>query len=158
MPHLGGKRYIDDVIWTVKKDQVDVLFNHINQMDVHIKFTMESPDSEGGIPFLDTKCSPNSNNTIYTTVYRKPTYRDRNLDWNSNHSRSAKRSVIQALTHRARMVCSIPELLPKEMDYLHMVLRRNNYSDWFLKKSNTRPQVDQPTIQETPKEVFISVP
>ena len=51
------------------------------------------------------------------------------------------------------------ELLAKEMDYLYRVLCGNNYPDWFLKKRpNTRPQVDQPTIQETPKEVFISIP
>ena len=127
------KRYVDDVFWIVKKDQVDILFNHINQMDAHIKFTKEPPDSEGSIPFLDTKCSPNSNNTIYTTVYRKPTHTDRYLDWNSNHPSSVKRSVIQALTHRARIVCSTPELIAKEMDYLHRVLHRNNYPDCLLK-------------------------
>ena len=66
-------------------------------------------------------CSPNSSNTIYTTLYRKPTHKDRYLDWNSNCPTSAKRSVIQALTHRAGMVCSILELLAKEMDYLHRV-------------------------------------
>ena len=40
------KRYVDDVICIVKRDQVDIMFNHINQMDAHIKFTMECPDSE----------------------------------------------------------------------------------------------------------------
>ena len=69
-------------------------------MDAHIKFTMEPSDSEGGIPFLDTKSSPNINNTIYTTVYRKLKHKDRYLDWNSNHPTSAKRSVIQALAHK----------------------------------------------------------
>ena len=87
----------------------------------------------------------NFNNTILTTVDRKPAHTDIYLDWNSNHPRSAKRSVIQALTHRAKMVCSTAELLAKEMDYLHRVLCRNKYPDWFLKKPNTRPQVDQST-------------
>ena len=53
--------YVDDVMYITKKDQMDIPFNHINQIDDHIKFTMESPDSEGSIPSLDTKCSPNSN-------------------------------------------------------------------------------------------------
>ena len=30
------KRYVDNVICIVKKDQVDILFKHINQMDAHI--------------------------------------------------------------------------------------------------------------------------
>ena len=85
--------------------QVDILFNLINEMDAHIKFTMECPDNEGSIPFLDTTCRPNSNHTIHTTVYRKPTHTERYLDWNSNHHISAKRSVRQALTYRAKMVC-----------------------------------------------------
>ena len=46
----------------------------------------------------------------------------RYLAGNSNHPISAKRSVIQALTHRAKMVCCIPELKAKEMDYLNKVL------------------------------------
>ena len=56
------------------------------------------------------------------------------------------------------MVCSTPELLAKEIDNLYKVLHRNNYPDWFLKKPNTRPQVDQPTSQDSTKEISISVP
>ena len=91
IPTPWWKRYVDDVICSVKKDQVEIPFNHINQMNAHIKFMVKSPDSEGSIPFLDTKCSPNSNNTIHTTVYRKPTQTDRYLDWNSDHPRSTNR-------------------------------------------------------------------
>ena len=56
-----SKRYVDDVICITKKDQKDILFNHINNMDDHIKFTMECPDNEGSIPFFDTKRIPNPN-------------------------------------------------------------------------------------------------
>ena len=116
IPTPWWKRYLDDVICITQKDQVDILFNHINNMNDHIKFTMECSDNKGSIPFLDTKCTPNPNHTIHTTVYNKPTHTERYLDWNSNPPISAKRSVIQALTHRDKMVCSTPELLAKEMD------------------------------------------
>ena len=56
----------------------------------------------------DTKCNPNPNHTIHSSVYRKPTHTERYLDWNSNHPISAKWSVIQALTHRAKMVMLHP--------------------------------------------------
>ena len=78
-------------------------------MDAHIKFTIEGPDNAGSIPFLDTKCTPNSNHTIHITLHRKPTHSDRYLDWHSNHPIPAKRSVIQALIHRTKMVGSTPE-------------------------------------------------
>ena len=106
IPTPWRKRYLNDVIYITKKDQVDILLDHINNMDDHIKSTMECPDNEGSIPFLNRKCTPNSNHFIHTTVYRKPTHTDKYLDWNSNHSLAAKRSVIQALIHRAKMVCS----------------------------------------------------
>ena len=149
---------MDDVICITKKDQVDILFNYINNMDDHIKFTMECPDNEGSIPFLDRKCTPNPNHTIHTTVYRKPTHADRYLDCNFNHPISVQRSVIQALTHRAMRICTTPELLAKEMDYLNKVLHRNSYSDWFLKIQSHRPHMDQATNQETTKESFVTVP
>ena len=133
IPTPWWKRYVDDVICIVKKHKVDILFNHINQMDPCIQFTMEPPDSEGNIPFLGTKCSLNPNNTICNTLYKKPTHTDRYLDWNSNHPIFAKSYT--SITKRARMVCFTPELLAKEMDYLHRVLHRHNYPDWFLKKT-----------------------
>ena len=140
------KRYLYDVNCITKKDQLDILFNHINNMDDHIKITMECPDNQGSIPFLDTKCTLNSNHTINTTVYRIPKHTDRYLAWDSSHP---IRSVIQALINRAKMVCSNPELLAMKMDYLNKILHRNIYSDWFLKKPNHRPLVDQATNHET---------
>ena len=44
--------------------------------------------------------------TLHTPLCIENPHRDRYLDWNSNHPISAKRSVIQALTHRAKMVGS----------------------------------------------------
>ena len=126
IPTPWWKRYVDVVICITKNDQVDILLNHINQLDDHIRFSVESLDNEGSIPFLDTKCTPNSNNTIHSTMYRKPTHTDRYLDCNFNHPVSDKRSVIQALTHRGKVVCSTPELLAREMDYLNKVLHRNS--------------------------------
>ena len=134
IPTPCWKRYADDVICITKKDQVDTLFNHINQLDDHIKFHRKSWQWRKH-PFFDTKCIPNSNYIIHTTVYRKPTHTDRYLEWNSNHPISTKRSVIQALIHRAKVVCSTPELVAREMDYLNKVLHRNSYPDWFLKKN-----------------------
>ena len=112
IPQPWWKSYADDVICIVKEDQMDTLFNHIIKMDAHTKFIMESQDSKGSIPFLNTKCTPTLI-TPFTLQLQKPTHTDRYLDFDSNHPRSAKISVIQALTHRDKMVCSTQELLAK---------------------------------------------
>ena len=116
-------RYVDDVLTTVKKGTCDSLLNHLNSIDLNIKFTIEPPTEQGAISFLDTFPRPSGNNNkIVTSVYRKPTHMDRYLDFNSNHPKSAKHAVVRALTDRDKNVCSSPELLAEEMDHLGKVL------------------------------------
>ena len=87
-----------------------------------------------------TKPTPNS---IESTVYRKPIHTDRYLDYNSNHPISAKLSVIHTLTHRAKQVCSTPELLAKEMDHLHRVLQINHYPPQFFQQGKTKQKTNK---------------
>ena len=116
-------RYVDDVLTIVKKGTQDSLLNHLNSIDPNIKFTIEPPNEQGAIPFLDIFPRPSGNNNkIITSVYRKPTHMDRYLDLNSNHPKSAKCAVVRALTDRAKNVCSSPELLAEEMYHLDKVL------------------------------------
>ena len=96
-------RYVDYVHSAVRKDEVNKLQEHLNSIDPHTKFTIELPGTDG-LPFLDilTKCTPNS---FEPTVYRKPTHKDRYLDYSSNHPISAKLSFIHILIYRAKQVC-----------------------------------------------------
>ena len=100
--------YVDDVNSATRKDQVNKLEGHLIPIDPHSKFTIELPGSDG-LTFLDTltKSTPNS---IESTVYRKPTHTDKYLDHNSNHPILTKLSVIHTLIHRAKEVCSTPEI------------------------------------------------
>ena len=137
------KMYVDNIICITKKVHVNILFDYINQINDHIRFTMEHPDKEECIPFLDAKSTQHPSQSIQTSVYRKCTHTDRYLEWNSNYPISAKRSVVQALRHRAKMVCYTPELLAKGMDYLNKVLSLNTVPDWFLNESYNNQHADQ---------------
>ena len=70
------KRYVDDVISIVKENQLDTFFSNLNSVDPHIKLTMESPDTDGSILFLNNKCLPNKDHSIQTSVYRKTNLTD----------------------------------------------------------------------------------
>ena len=85
-------------------------------MDPHIKFCMEAPGSDGSIPFLDTKCSPNFNSNIHTSVFRNPSTLIATWIGISTIQFQPK-TVIQALMYRAKNVCSTLEILAKEMNY-----------------------------------------
>ena len=115
-------RYVDDVLTIVKEGTRDSLLNYLNSIYSNIKFTIEPPNMQGAIPFLDT-FPRSSDNKIITSVYRKPTHMDRYLDFNSNHPKSAKHAVVRALSDRAKNVCSTPELLAEEMDHFGKVLK-----------------------------------
>ena len=157
-------RYVDDVLTIVKNGTHDSLLNHLNSIDPNIKFTIEPPNEQGTIPFLDTFPRPSGNNNkIITSVYRKPTHTDRYLDFNSNHPKSAKCAVVRVLTDRAKNVCSSPELLAEEMDHLGKVLWYNNYPKWMIDQHgrNNSPEgrlIDPETGNEVTKFILISAP
>ena len=79
---------------------------------------MEGNKGNGAIPFLDTLVTPEADNSLSITVYHKPTHTDHYLQWDSHHNLSAKYSVIGTLTHRAKTVCTRPELFQKNYNTL----------------------------------------
>ena len=93
------------------------LLQHINIQDPHIQFTVEEPDQEGSLPFLDTLVSPGPNNTLTTSVYRKFIYTDKYLHWDSNHFIMTKHSVFNTLVHRVKVVSTNQQSLQRELEH-----------------------------------------
>ena len=129
---------------------------------------MEGTQGNGGIPFLDTLVTPQADNSLSFTVYHKPSHTDQYLQWDSHHNLSAKYSVIGTLTHRAKTVCTKPELTQKELSHLREALVKCKYPPWTINRiqgklinnkgdnndnnniqagnDNTRPATTQKTI------------
>ena len=103
-----------------------------------MKFTVENNKEVGSIPFLDTIVKPEADGSLSITVYRKPTHTDQYLQWDSHHNLSAKFSVINTLSHRAKTVCSNPELLKQEKEHLGKTLTQCKYPKWALDKVEKR--------------------
>ena len=102
--------------WVVQREENKQSFlQHINSVDPVIKFRVENNKEDGAIPFLDTIVKPEADGKLSITVYRKPTHMDQYLQWDSHHHLSAKYSVINTLTHRAKTVCNKPEVLQQEI-------------------------------------------
>ena len=59
---------------------------------------------------------------------------DQYLQWDSHHNLSAKYSIVSTLTHRAKVVCTGPELLTKELQHLRRALTQCKYPKWALDK------------------------
>ena len=130
--------YADDTFVIHKEANKQDFLQHINSVDPAIKFTVEDNKEDGSIPFLDTIVKPEVNGHLSITVYRKPTHTDQYLQWDSHHNLSAKFSVINTPSHRAKTVCSNPELLKQEKDHLWKALTKCKYPKWALDKVEKR--------------------
>ena len=75
-PPKMWKRYVDDTCVILSSASKDEFSQHINNIDPRIQFTSEDSKPDGSIPFLDCLVIPQSDGSIMTTVYRKPTHTD----------------------------------------------------------------------------------
>ena len=129
---------MDDTFVTQKEVYKQDFLQHINSVYAAIQFTVENNQEDGAILFLDTIVKPEAKGNLSITLYRKPTYEDQYLQWNSHHHLSAKFSVTNILNHRAQTVCRKPKLLHKEKDHLWKALTPCKYPKWALDKVEKR--------------------
>ena len=131
------KRFVDDTFVVIESSRKEEFLDHINNMDPHIQFTTEDAKPDGSLPFLDTLVQKQPDNSLLTSVSRKPTHTDLYLQWDSHHHLSAKYSVINTLRHRAKTVCSNHHLLKEEEDHLNRALGNCRYPAWALNRART---------------------
>ena len=160
------RRYVDDT-FVVQHQSHEEFFKDINTVDPSIQFTVEEAGPEGSIPFLDILITSQTDGTFTTKVYRKPTHTDLYLEQDSHHILSAKYSVINTLTHRARTICSAPQLPTSELQHLEKVLMQCKYPKWAINKILQKQQDHQkdttskgqiPSVQPIKKKCHIVVP
>ena len=134
--------------------QADIFFNHLNLVDPHITFTMESPWHRWQVSIPGHQVSPQwrSLHPNFSLQKTKPYWLVFRLEFQPPCI--SKKSVFHSLIYRAKNVCSSPEILPKEMDNLHQVLLKNNYAE----KKPPSPFINPEISLEVKKNILISVP
>ena len=121
------KRFVDETFVNMKKAHKEEFLIHLNLVDRNIQFTTEEPRPDGSLPLLDILITPDKDDRLYTTAYRKPTHTDQYLHWDSHHTISSKYSVVGTLYHRAKTICSNSQLLQQEEEHLSEALMNCNY-------------------------------
>ncbi|XP_071949894.1 uncharacterized protein [Antedon mediterranea] len=140
-------RYVDDILASIPVHAATDLNTHLNNIDTtqNIKFTTECM-SNNTIPFLDILITLQSNRSLTTSVYRKPTHTDQYLNFKSNHPLQHKLSVINTLVDRCENIVSTPEGQKQELDHIRQALKKCDYPDWSfkkVKKQRLQKQLDQ---------------
>ena len=91
----------------------------------------------------------NEDGTIKTRAYRKATYTDQYLNFESNHPLEHKRGVVRTLAHRAESIFSDPKDREGEIDHVRTALSYNGYPSWLLKDPKQPAEEQQPSRQAT---------
>ena len=127
-------RFLDDT-WIIQQQAHKQLFlDHIKSIDPAINFIVKGNQENGAIPFLDTLVKLEADNSLSIKMYCKPTHTDQYLQWHRHHNLSTKYSVTGTLTHRVKTVCTTPELLNEELQYLREAWARCKYPRWAIHK------------------------
>ena len=132
------KRYVDDIFVIQEEQHQEEFLQHINSLDPNIRFTAETTRADGSMPFLDTLVTPQSDGSLATTVYRKPTHTNQYVQWDSHHAISNKYSIISSLLHRANNLCSSQQLLDEEHSLIQKALLQCKYPNWAINRTKLK--------------------
>ena len=125
LPPPFWKRYMDDILTALPQDEVQFFHQHLSSIEATIQFTIEM-ESEGTLPFLDTRITHHTDGSLPTTVFRKSTHTDRYLDFHSHHPLAHKVAVACTLFNCAKKICSdFPDTEKK--DHAAKALQSNGY-------------------------------
>lgn len=127
-------RYVDDTFCVFHQStDSDKFLDHINSMHSNIAFTCEKVN-DGVLPFLDVKIIQ-SEKDINFTVYRKPTFTGRLLNFKALVPKIWKRNTVISLIYRAYRLSSTWSLFHEEIINIRDILTYNNYPNWWLEKA-----------------------
>ena len=103
---LAYFRFADDIfmIWIGSKESLLAFFNEINTMHESIKFDCKY--SLGSINFLDTTVFKNSQRSLSTKLFSKPTDRPGYIHNKSYHPKSQLRNIPYGQTLRVKRICT----------------------------------------------------
>ncbi|XP_055686579.1 uncharacterized protein LOC129791934 [Lutzomyia longipalpis] len=97
------RKYVDDLLLAVHKDDVCRILEIFNAFHTRIQFTMEI-EEQGTLAYLDLRIHRMEGGQMYTTWYSKPCASHRMLNYSSAHS---KRTVINVARNFIRRVTSL---------------------------------------------------
>ena len=126
------KRFIDNIfiIWTYGEDELRKFIEYLNSKHTTTKFTDET--SKTSIDFLDITIRIETDNSISTTLFCKPTDSHNYLLFSSEHPRHILKGIPYSQFLRVRRICS------KTADF-----KRNAFmlSTHFIRRGYPKPLI-----------------
>ena len=155
---LQWKRYLDDcfLIYPSHLNCAEIL-NIANLIHRSIKFTMELPNGEGFLPFLD--CEVKLHNSAFSSrIFFKSCHSGAIHHWTSHSSATTKRGIIMGELRRA-VFRSTSEYVEYSTDKVFQRFLNNGYPRSFLNRTyrQFKSRAEHRTKEES-KRIFIKCP
>jgi hypothetical protein len=124
----GYFRYVDDTL--IMYDQtitnINTVLNEFNQIHHNLQYTLELEEN-GKINFLDHTIS-RTNQTVAFNIFRKPTFTDTIIPYNSCHPTEHKFASLRYLTNRVNTYQLNHEAKNNEIITIQNILHNNGVS------------------------------
>ena len=131
-------RYVDDIlcIWCGSLRQLNLFLSLINSLHSSINFTLELEENHA-INFLDVTIAI-QNQKLNFSIFRKPSYTDHVIPFNSNHHISHKLSAFHSLINRLVTIPLCKENYNKELHIIKLIASNNGYPTSLIDKLLSR--------------------
>ncbi|GJQ83867.1 hypothetical protein Trydic_g6745 [Trypoxylus dichotomus] len=152
-------RYVHDTFITLPhgEEQINGFLQHLNGLEESIKFTMEF-EVDNRIPFLDVLVHKQSDGTLWTTVYKKPTHTGQYLYFESNLPHNVKLRAAECLYNRTREVCPDDGDREEEFRSITNTLKLSGYTEKTLSKTKTMRTTRNNSTERQPNVCTTTIP
>lgn len=144
--------FVDDSCLAAPADELDFLLTTFNSFHRSLQFTMEV-ETDGKLCFLDTEVHRETDGSISTNWYSKPSSSGRILNFLSNHPTSNKVGIINGLLYRATKLSS-QKFHNENMKKIKTLLRNNNYPTKFVNISINKFNNKTPSLRDNSKKYY----
>lgn len=120
------KKYVDDLLMILPKDKIDYVQRVFNGFHPNIKFTVETENENGEIPYLDMMLKHENDGSISTRWYKKPIASGRIINYLSSHPTSMKLNTARNLISRI-VTLSSDGFTTENRNLAKSILMENNY-------------------------------
>ena len=128
------KCYMDDTFTVLPCNLVQEFLSHLNSIEACIQFTFKKGTEDGKLPFLDVCLCRESDRSVTTTVYRKPTHTNQYLPFDSHHPVADQASVVRTVMSRTSELTSNGVVHVTEEERVVDALKQNGYPLRFIQK------------------------
>ena len=123
-------RYMDDILRSIKRAEVQQKLAEINSYHPALKFTIEEENERYSLPFLDMLII-RLGTLLSSTWYNKPTDTGLIMNYHALAPRIYKRSVVAGFVHRIYRACSSWENIHSSLEKAKCILESNQYPPDF---------------------------